>query len=210
MRQRCGVQQRPPSNMSLPPERTVPCQLPDLPRSAVAVPCISSLGSSGPGLIPCIISLDAALLSSIYTKSFGEPSPLGRRSPKPPTFEHGGPTPTRARTCGLRISTHTTHVHPFASAIRCHSRPSAPPRSPPAAPHTHAASSGHGAPPRYPPRYPLEPSDNCEICARLTRAEGVKEACGGHAAAVARGQRVGAAKCAHQQHRERQRGQRRK
>ena len=23
-----------------------------------------------------------------------------------------------------------------------------------------------------------EPSDNCEICARLTRAEGVKEACG--------------------------------
>ena len=54
------------------------------------------------------------------------------------------------------------------------------------------------------------PSDNCEICARRTRAEGVKEACGGHVAAVARGQRVGAAKCAHQQHRERQRGQRRK
>ena len=51
---------------------------------------------------------------------------------------------------------------------------------------------------------------NCEICARRTRAEGVKEACGGHAAAVARGQRVGAAKCAHQQPRERQRGQRRK
>ena len=118
------------------------------------IPCISSLGSSVPGLIPCIISLDAALLSSIYTKSFGEPSPLGRRSPKPPTlaptFEHGGPTPTRARTCGLRISTHTTHVHPFASAIRCHSRPSAQPRSPPAAPQMHAASSGHGAAPRYP------------------------------------------------------------
>ena len=42
------------------------------------IPCISSLGSSVPGLIPCTISLDAALLSSIYTKSFGEPSPLGR------------------------------------------------------------------------------------------------------------------------------------
>ena len=106
-------------------------------RRPAAAPCIFRLGSSVGGLIPCINSFftfDAALLASIYTKSFGEPSPLGRRSPKPPTFEHVRITRARASRAGPEISAHVAQTRghayaegrPSASTARPHSRASRP------------------------------------------------------------------------------------
>ena len=100
-------------------------------------PCIFRLGSSVGGLIPCINSFftfDAALLTSIRTKSFGNPSPLGRRTPKPPTFEHVSITRARASRAGPAISKHVAQTiahacaegRPSPSTTRPHSRASRP------------------------------------------------------------------------------------